>query len=261
MKYVYKIYSKYDSFTPARIPSRLEGKGKTLRLGWKHYVDVVEPGDEISVYFHGPHRFDNGVYAKGIAEDVLYEERAVLLRVTEHSTAEPLTDRQLSAGIASVVGVRNRQVFVFPEELDTAPVCTMTTTAASCEAYACALCPTWKALPTVNRRILKTPHRLTGHVDRFAPAYWVIARRSFLQKAGKVIRRGVRRSSEVFTRFKTGEAALAHPLALGMRRALAKARRLDFDAIVLVPLSPEKAKRGELHRTWPCRESWDVSCP
>ena len=249
MKYVYKIYSRYDGFTPARIPDRMEGNGKTLRLGWKHYVDVVEPGDEIWVYFHGPHSFDNGVYARGIAEDVLYDERVVLHRVTEYSTAEPLTDPRLSARIAAVVSTRNRQVFVLPEELDATPVCNMTTTAASCMAHACASCPTWKALPTVNRRILNTPHRMNGHVDRFAPAYWVIARRSFLYKGGKGIRRGVRRSSEVFSRFKTGEAALAFPLALGMRRALAKARRLDFDAIVPVPLSPEKAERGELHRT------------
>lgn len=54
---------------------------------------------------------------------------------------------------------------------------------------------------------------------------------------------------QLFSRFKTGEAALAFPLALGMHRALAKAHRLDFDLIVPVPLSPDKAKSGELHRT------------
>lgn len=250
MKYVYKIYSRYDGFTPARIPNRMEDNGKTLRLGWKHYVDVVEPGDEIWVYFHGPHSFDNGVYARGIAEDVLYDERAVLLRVTEYSTGRPLTDPKLSARIASIVSTRYRQVFVLPEELDAAPACSVATTAASCEARYCASCPTWKNLPTVNRRILKTPHRMAGQVDRFAPAYWVIPNRSFLfYKPGKVIRRGVRRTSELFSRFKMGEVALAYPLALGMRYALAKARRLDFDVIVPVPLSPEKAERGELHRT------------
>ena len=125
----------------------------------------------------------------------------------------------------------------------------MTTTAASCKDRYCGSCPTWKSMTTVNRQILNMPHRLNGHVDRFAPAYWVIASRSFLLMAGKAIRRGVRRSSELFYRFKTGEAALTFPLALGMHRALEKARRLDFDVIVPVPLSPDKAKRGELHRT------------
>ena len=117
VKYVYKIYSKYDGFTPARIPDRMIGDSKTLRLGWKHYVDVVEPEDEVWVYFHGPHRFDNGVYAKGIAENVLYEERAVLVRVTQYRTDTPLTDSKLSARIASVVRTRNQQVFVPPKSL------------------------------------------------------------------------------------------------------------------------------------------------
>ena len=77
-----------------------------------------------------------------------------------------------------------------------------------------------------------------------------------------MIRRGVRRSSELFYRFKTGEAALSFPLALGMHRALAKARRLDFDVIVPVPLSPDKAKRGEnCIARWPFRKSWAVLCP
>ncbi len=249
MKYVYKIHSNYDGFTPGRIASRLEGKGTTLRLGWKRYVDVVEPGDEIWVYFHGRHSFLNGVYAKGIAEDVAYDEHAVLLRVTEYSTEVPLTDPKLSARIASVVSTRYQQVFVLPENIEAAPVCSVTTTAASCQARACASCPAWVRMPTVNRRILETPHRLTGRVDRFAPAYWVIPNRSFLYRGGRTIRRGIRRSSELFSRFKTGEAALAFPLALGMHRALAKARRLDFDAIVPVPLSPEKTERGELHCT------------
>jgi len=247
VKYVYKIHSGYDGFTPKRIPERMAGK--TLRLGWKRYVDAVEAGDEIWIYFHGPHAFENGVYAKGIAEDVLYDELAVLLRVTEYTTREPLTDAELSTRIGAVVSTRYQQVFVLPEELDAAPVCTVTTTAASCQLRRCASCPTWKSLPTVNRRILKTPHRLTGKIDRFAPGFWVIPNRSFLYRADRAIRRGVRRSSELFSRFKMGEEALAFPLALAMHRALAKAHRLDFDVIVPVPLSPDKAKKNELHRT------------
>ncbi|MBI2697616.1 MAG: hypothetical protein HYX31_00385 [Mycobacterium sp.] len=31
---------------------------------------TVEEGDEVWVYFQGPHRFDNGVCAKGIVEDI-----------------------------------------------------------------------------------------------------------------------------------------------------------------------------------------------
>ena len=49
MRYVYKIHSGYDGFSPKRIPERMSGK--TLRLGWKRYVDAIrdklENGEEI----------------------------------------------------------------------------------------------------------------------------------------------------------------------------------------------------------------------
>ncbi len=56
-------------------------------------------------------------------------------------------------------------------------------------------------------------------------------------------------ASDMLYRLKVDEEALAYPLALGMRKALAAARRLDFDAIVPVPLSPDELKAKELHRT------------
>jgi predicted amidophosphoribosyltransferase len=53
----------------------------------------------------------------------------------------------------------------------------------------------------------------------------------------------------MFYRFKTGEAALAYPLAKGMSEALAERGLLEADAIVPIPLSPEKIAAGEIHRT------------
>src|ERR1700729_2536258 len=50
VKFLYKIYSGYDGFQPARIDGRMID-GKTLRLGWDKYLDVVEPGAEVWVYF------------------------------------------------------------------------------------------------------------------------------------------------------------------------------------------------------------------
>ncbi|TDO57349.1 hypothetical protein EV651_11173 [Kribbella sp. VKM Ac-2571] len=248
MKYVYKIHSGYDGFTPRRIKGRLEG-GKTLRLGWKRYVDAVEIGDEIWVYFRGPHRFDNGVYIKGIAERILYDANEVLLRVQQFDENRPLTDKATSHKIAVVVAKRFEQVFVLPEELETAPVCDMTTAATSCASRLCGTCPTWKSLISVNRKILGSPERLRGKVDVFAPAFWVVPKRSFIYHGYRVIRKGIRRSTELFTRFKTGEKSLAYPLGLGMQRALVQAKTLDFDAIVPVPLSPDKKVAGEVDRT------------
>jgi predicted amidophosphoribosyltransferase len=53
----------------------------------------------------------------------------------------------------------------------------------------------------------------------------------------------------MFYDFKTGQKRLAYPLALGMFKALVTAGATDIDAIVPIPLSPEKAKRGEFNRT------------
>src|SRR3990172_7677500 len=63
MRFIYKINSAYDGFTPAKIPARLLA-GKRIKLGWNRYVDVVDPGHEVWVYFRGPHRFEPGVYIK-----------------------------------------------------------------------------------------------------------------------------------------------------------------------------------------------------
>lgn len=247
MRYVYKIHSGYDGFTPARLPSRMSRT--TLRLGWKRYIDTVERGDEIWVYFHGPQKYRNGVYVRGIAKQVRYAEREVILSVIESSAAAPLTDTDMSARIATVVATRYQQVFVLPEEIDTGAVCTLATTADSCENRVCVTCRSWKALPLVAPSALNIPHRLDGHVDIYVPAYWVVPNRSFLFFRGRTIRRTVRRSSEMFMRFKMGEANLAFPLALGMHTALTRADAADADVIVPVPLSPDKAKRGELNRT------------
>jgi predicted amidophosphoribosyltransferase len=59
----------------------------------------------------------------------------------------------------------------------------------------------------------------------------------------------VRRTSELFYRFKTGEKSLAFPLALGMDGTLRKRKAIDFDCLVPIPLSPDKARANEIHRT------------
>jgi predicted amidophosphoribosyltransferase len=247
MKYLYKINSGFDGFTPAKLPERMVRK--RLELVWKKYLDDVEKGDEIWVYFYGRHQFEPGVYAKGVAADVLYDKGYVVLHVNQSATAAPLTDHADTAKIAAVVAVRYQQVFVLPESLGAKPVCDMQTTATSCLARRCGSCPTWARLPRINRRVLQTPQRLAEYVDRYVPAYWVTPPRNFLYKNHRSVRPSIQMSSELFFRFKFGEAALAFPLSLGMQRALGKAHTPEFDAIVPVPLSPDKAKKGELHRT------------
>src|SRR5687767_14241243 len=98
MKFVYKIYSGYSGpgggFTPSKIAARFEGSD--LRLGWERYLQAIELGDEIWVYFYGPHRFTPGVYVKGIAKEILLDKSQVLIRVSEWHDSVPLTDADLS---------------------------------------------------------------------------------------------------------------------------------------------------------------------
>jgi predicted amidophosphoribosyltransferase len=56
-------------------------------------------------------------------------------------------------------------------------------------------------------------------------------------------------TSGLFRRFKVGDKNVAYPLALGMFQQLKQANLTDFDAIVPIPLSPDKAANNELHRT------------
>lgn len=248
LRFVYKINSGYDGFRPARIPERLQ-PGNLLRLGWTNYLDVVETGAEVWVYFHGPQRFDNGVYVKGIVRSIDRQQQFVMLRVREHSTRTPLTDADMSAQVAAVVAQRYRQVFLLPTELVPIPICEIAGSATTCRNRLCDECPIWKEFPVIDPRDVLRPPRVGSEVSAVVAAYWVIPARCYLNAEHKTARRGVRRVSEQFYRFKVGAESLAYPLALGMFTALRDEGLVEFDAVVPIPLSPEKETRGEIHRT------------
>jgi hypothetical protein len=175
--------------------------------------------------------------------------RKVLLRVRQMSTTATLTDAKTSALIREVVAARGLQVFILPEALDVAPTCDVDTKASMCKRRCCGGCKTWRSLPVIKEQNLGWPRRLPETLEDFVPAYWVIPPRNFIYQQGERFNTGIRRTDELFRRFKTGEANLAFPLALGIREALA-ARGLDsFDAVVPIPLSPDKEQAGEIHRT------------
>ena len=241
MKFLYKIHSGYDGFRPAVIPQRMQ-EGR-LRLGWRHYIDAVEKGWECWVYFHGPHRFENGVYVKGIVDDVDLDASVVRLRVREHSTDRPITPEEISTRIAQVVSQRYRQVFVWPHEWTVAPECGL----AACKSRQCDACETW-AGPTLDRA---GPRDCTG-----APA--VVCIRSpgpgaLESSRGDVTRPGSRREcrqrqagSPISS---SGKRLYAYPFARSIFEQLRRRDLLEFDYIVPIPLSPDKARNGEKHRT------------
>lgn len=242
MKFLYKIWSGYDGFRPRLIPNRADARNR-VTLGWQHYIDVLEKGAEVWVFFHGPHAFRPGVYIKGFVQEIDPGDNRVLLRMREWSTDEPLADEATNALIAEAVSQRGRQVFYLPETLVPTPTCNMQ----SCAERQCDHCIRWAALPVIVDGTNRWPARLPDTLEDFIPGYWVIPTRSFIYTTlGRPIARGVRETTDLFYQFKAGEARLAYPLARGIYEALRRRGTLDFDAVVPIPLSPDKT--GELHR-------------
>lgn len=241
MRYLYKIYSPYDGFTPARIPERLQD-GRFLTLGWAKYLDVVHLNDEVWVFFKGP-RFENGVYATGLVAAIDLNAGTVMLRVRRHAIRAPLTDAATSAALRAAVEKRNRQVFLWPADHAVQDECHI----ANCEARRCLQCDVWRELPTIDASHYLAPSALRG--ETVVPAYWTIPNRCYLYYGVRAPAPWNRRITDMFAAFKIGESRYAFPLAAGVAAALEQRGLGGFDAIVPIPLSPEKAANGELDRT------------
>ena len=240
MKFLYKIYSSWDGFRPAVIPRRMED-GR-LRLGWHHYIDVVERGWECWIYFHGPHRFENGVYAQGFVDGIDLDAGQVTLRVRRYSTDAPITPRETSKRVAEVVAQRYRQVFAWPPDWKAASECSLE----ACDRRQCGDCETWAKLPLIEEGHTTPPRRLRwSKYEDVVPAHWIAPRRCYETRIMPEVHELTRR----FTDFKLGEMAYAHPFARAMFEQLRRRDLLDFDYVVPIPLSPDKARKREKHRT------------
>jgi predicted amidophosphoribosyltransferase len=254
MRYIYKIYSGYDGFTPEKIPIRLtktRAKGrlihKVLRLRWHRYLDEVEEGNECWVFFHGRGVKEDGVYAKGRIRRIDRRRGYAWFKVKKYSITSPITHGTKSAQIAQLVSVKYRQVFPWPEKLPSVLQCNHE----ACRNRLCGSCSTWRKMKIIKQSHVNPPARapLDNSID-YVPAYWVIPSRCYLNYKKRIkIRRHVDISTDFLKDFKLGEKAFAYPLALGIYYALRKRHHLDFDVIIPIPLSPNKIRAGEIHRT------------
>ena len=240
MKFLYKIYSGYDGFRPEVLPDRIDNH--RLRLGWKNYIDVVEKGWECWIYFHGPHKFDNGVYAKGFVDSIDLERRKASLRIREYSIDAPITSEETSARIAEAVSTRGQQVFIWPDEWAVPGNCDLK----QCKKRQCEACSTWATLPLIEKADSKAPGRLRwSRYEDIVSGHWIVPSRCFETHILPVVKNLTMR----FTAFKMGETRYAYPFALSMFEQLRRRELLEYDYIVPVPLSPDKAEAGEKHRT------------
>ncbi|MFH1465624.1 MAG: hypothetical protein ABIO70_14655 [Pseudomonadota bacterium] len=247
MRFLFKIHSGFDGFRPAVIRQRMTADG-LVRLGWSRYFDDAEIGSEVWVYFHGPHKFEPGVYIRGRVRRRDAATLTVYLKPIEISTTRPLTDAAMSARVAAAVSKRYRQVFYFPPALAPAPDCDLDTKRTTCADHRCEDCDRWKSFPRIGAGSFRNPVRLTNApVVGFQAGWWVVPSRCYLRNAE--IPPSVHQASNLFYEFKVGAIELAFPLAAALVNELRSARALRFNAVVPIPLSPDKEAAREMHRT------------
>jgi predicted amidophosphoribosyltransferase len=267
-RFVYKINTTYDNFTPSEIESRLR-RGRVLKLGWTRYLDEVYEGNVVWVYFRGP-RIEPGIYARGKVKKINYSQRCVWLEIkpNEFAAESPLGGARTTNAVHELVSAPYLQVFPWPQSRNRerrsdshgAPHLAATVgkprppaQAAvecgpkSCEKRLCENCRTWKSLKLIQGRDVDRPARFCETDTRVIPAYWIVPNRCQFKRSR--LRPEVHEATDMFMAFKTGQKEYAFPLAFGIYKALRAQRQGEFDAIVPIPLSPDKIKTGELHRT------------
>ena len=249
MRFLFKIYSGYDGFRPAVIERRMDGG--LVPLKWPVYFDDAEKGAEVWIYFHGPHKFENGVYIRGRIQRRDPLTSTIYLHPTEYSLKEPLSDPATSEEVAATVQTSRRQVFFFPPSLAPTPDCDLHARATTCLSRLCQDCDRWQQLPTIVDNSFRIPERIKKEPGlKFRAGVWVIPSRCYRRNAS--IPKGVQNTSNLFYRFKVGDEAIAFPLAALIDRAIRMDSDIDLDtinAIIPVPLSPNKVALKELHRT------------
>ena len=240
MKFVYKIYSPYDGFTPSEIPERTENE--ILRLGgWKRYMDVIEEGWECWVYFHGGRTHVNGVYAEGFVHEIDFEEKIVYLKLRKYSAHSPIKSQEICERVAQIVKPRRRQAFGMPEDFDQPTSCDTN----SCKQRQCNGCETFRTFSLIAEGEWRPPRRLKVEKSPVVIAYWIEP----TQQQRRNIRTNIKQLTYRFKNFKFGQMAYAYPFALAIFEKLRVGGKLKFDFIVPIPLSPDKQKKGEEHRT------------
>lgn len=242
--FLFKIWSGYDGFRPTGVPSRKVGG--LLELGWGNYVDEVELNDNVWVYFYGPGVPTPSVYVKGLVKRVDRPANTVYLKPVEESTTVPLVDDKTAGRVAQVVGQRGRQVFAMPLELAAmAHGCDLDSGGSSCLARNCDQCPNWVRYPLIDPADFHAPARLNRLGVPLVSAYWIIPRRCYL---GADVRKEIADVTRHFMNLKTGDRSKAFPFAWGLSRQLGTFD-VEVDEVVSIPLSPDKAKAGEVPRT------------
>ena len=257
MYYIYRISSSYDGFTPDKISKRLNKK--YFDYNWAQYFDQVKRGDIVFTYFIG-RGVKRGIYliSKVVERKTPNIARA---KVLSYDLKEPIFSDDDLANYRKVIFNRPRgSVFVIPTFLDSFFEEILRETVISdiqisenidcldCfekNDFPCDTCSIFDADYIINYRkevVLKIP----GY-DAVTAPFWVIPYQSHWTKT-TVSNHTI---SRIFYSFKSGFNQYSRLFARGIKKAIKsdpQIKKVKFDLILGVPLSPRKKKNKEFDR-------------
>ena len=258
MKYLYKINSSYDGFTPQKIEERLE-KDTYLVYNWREYFDDLNKGDIIFTYFTGP-GVREGVYLISKISEIK-SDKHVIGKVLRHNLQEPLIlPEDFKKYSAQILTRPIGSVYVIPPSLDIAfedikrkVTISEIEIKAKVNCFTCFkdntfLCKSCSIFDTNflikwdNEVSLKIPK-----IKEITSPFWIIPRQSHWIK--KTITEHP--ISDMFYSFKSGYEYYSRLFAFGILKAInihPRFKRVEFNYILGIPLSPDKIKHGEFDR-------------
>ncbi len=243
MVFVYKVNTRYDGLTPARFVERMTDN-MTASVGWRHYIDDVELNDEVWMFFLGD--VTPGVYGLATVASVDVATGHVDLRFSRFDPESPVLTGPEARRVVHLVTRARRQVFVYEDVPDI--TCTaLEPDAPSCAARECDQCPLFRRLPRVTAH--GRPARLGAPIRNFSAGLWTVPPRSYREREGVPLSPEERAMRGLTRAFKNGEIGLAYLYAAAIHQSLGElAPGLHWEAVVPIPLSPEKQAAGEVDR-------------
>jgi predicted amidophosphoribosyltransferase len=229
----------------------------SLTYNWNQYFDEVSKGDIVFTYFTGPGEFSAGIYL--ISRVIQIDGRSVVGKIKNYNVKEPLVPPDSFEKFKSQILTRNRgSVFVIPPFADAffENVYRQETTSeldipSGVDCQDChkgiehAKC-SWRDLEYLVNWPREVVTQVPGYTALTA-AYWIVPRQAhWLSETSST-----HRISSMFYAFKAGYMKYALMFATGIELAIRRhpsMKGIAFDAILSVPLSPEKKENGEPDR-------------
>jgi len=260
MKFLYKINSAYDGFTPQKIEERLHN-GIYIIYNWREYFDNVEKGDVVFTYFVG-RGVRKGVYLIAKVSEIKRDKR-VIGKVLRYDMNEPLIplhefekckDKILTRPIGSVYVIPSSLDIVF-EDLKKKVAISEIDIKERADCYTCYRNKKFncKSCTLLNPNYLikwdeevSSGIRKMSNIKEISSAFWVIPRQAHWMR--KTITQHP--ISEMFYDFKSGYYYYSNLFGFGILKAIEYHPRfkVNFNYILGIPLSPDKKKNGEFDR-------------